>query len=102
MARSRRMNDLLGLVHGNLLIGLSYGWWVAKHNRHRANPNHEGRDPDISSGAIACTTDHALARRGRPARALARFQAYLFFPMLLLEGHLNAVGAPLRPQADAG
>ncbi|MCO6010466.1 acyl-CoA desaturase [Actinoallomurus purpureus] len=90
IAGSRRMNDVLGLVHGNLLIGLSYGWWVAKHNRHHANPNHEGRDPDISSGAIAFTTEHALARRGRPARTLARFQAYLFFPMLLIEAmHLH-------------
>jgi fatty acid desaturase len=37
IAGSRRANDLLGLLHGNLLIGLSYGWWIAKHNRHHAN-----------------------------------------------------------------
>jgi fatty acid desaturase len=95
---SRRVNDLLGVLHGNLLIGLSYGWWVAKHNRHHANPNHENRDPDIDSSAIAFTTGHALARRGRPARALARHQAYLFFPLLLLEGinlHVASVRALL-------
>jgi fatty acid desaturase len=96
IAGSRRVNDLLGLVHGNLLVGLSYGWWVAKHNRHHANPNHEGRDPDIKSGAIAFTTGHVRARRGTLARALARHQAYLFFPMLLLEGinlHVASVRA---------
>jgi fatty acid desaturase len=82
---SKRANDLLGRLHGGLLIGLSYGWWVDKHNRHHANPNREGHDPDIASGAIAFTEAHARARRG--ARALlARSQAYLFFPMLLLEG----------------
>src|SRR5262245_33700164 len=31
--RTRRANGLLGLVLGNLLIGLSFGWWVGKHNR---------------------------------------------------------------------
>jgi fatty acid desaturase len=45
IARARRANDLIGLVHGNLVTGLSYGWWVDKHNRHHAHPNTEGRDP---------------------------------------------------------
>jgi len=82
---SKRANDLLGRLHGGLLIGLSYGWWVDKHNRHHAHPNREGHDPDIASGAIAFTEAHARARRGA-GRLLARSQAYLFFPMLLLEG----------------
>jgi fatty acid desaturase len=99
IAGSRRANDLLGLLHGNLLVGLSYGWWVYKHNRHHANPNHEGRDPDIESGAIAFTTADALARREGPARALARLQAYLFFPMLLLEG-INLHVASVRALLD--
>jgi fatty acid desaturase len=86
---SKRANDLLGHLHGGLLVGLSYVWWVDKHNRHHAHPNHEGHDPDISSGAIAFTDAHARARRGLGA-LLARSQAYLFFPMLLLEGlHLH-------------
>jgi fatty acid desaturase len=82
---SRRANDVVGRLHGGLLIGLSYGWWVDKHNRHHANPNREGHDPDIGSGAIAFTEEHARARRGAGV-LLARSQAYLFFPMLLLEG----------------
>ncbi|MFB9831208.1 fatty acid desaturase family protein [Actinoallomurus acaciae] len=96
IAGSRRVNDLLGLLHGNLLIGLSYGWWVTKHNRHHANPNHEFRDPDVTNGAIAFTSDHVRARRRWAARALARHQAYLFFPMLLFEGvnlHVASVRA---------
>jgi Fatty acid desaturase len=62
--RTRKANDVVGLVHGNLLIGLSYGWWVGKHTRHHANPNHLDLDPDISIGAIAFTADQAQARRG--------------------------------------
>jgi fatty acid desaturase len=102
VAGSRRVNDLIGVVHGNLLVGLSYGWWVAKHNRHHANPNHEGRDPDIAGGAIAFTSGHVRARRGLVGRARARAQAYLFFPMLLLEGfhlHVASVRALIgRPE----
>ena len=35
---SRRANDLVGFLHGNLLVGLSFGWWVDKHSRHHAHP----------------------------------------------------------------
>src|SRR3569833_699562 len=101
IAGSRRANDLLGLLHGNLLVGLSYGWWVTKHNRHHANPNHEGRDPDIASGAIAFTPGDALARKAWPARAMARRQTNLFVPLLLLEGinlHVASVRALIGGQ----
>jgi fatty acid desaturase len=88
--RTRRANDLVGSAHANLLLGVSYGWWVGKHNRHHSHPNHEGRDPDISVGAVAFTSSQARARQGL-ARVLARYQAYLFFPMLLGEAvHLHA------------
>ena len=84
MFRSRRANDIAGLVHGNLLVGLSYGWWTGKHNRHHAHPNQLGKDPDISIGALAFTPGQAGGKRG-PLRAVVRYQAYLFFPLLTLE-----------------
>src|ERR1700744_3589845 len=31
---SRRANDHLGRFLGDALVGLSYGWWIGKHNRH--------------------------------------------------------------------
>jgi fatty acid desaturase len=89
---SRRMNDLLGRVLGNLLTGLSYGWWTTKHNKHHAHPNQIGRDPDIASAALSFSTDQASARN-RIGSWIARYQAWLFFPMLLLEGlNLHAAG----------
>jgi fatty acid desaturase len=88
--RTRRASGLAGLVFGNLLIGLSYGWWVGKHNRHHSNPNHVDLDPDVTVGAIAFTADQARAKQGL-TRVIARYQAYLFFPLLLLEAtHLHA------------
>ena len=76
-------NTVVGLVTGNLLLGMSYGWWVDKHNRHHANPNHTDLDPDINTTAIAYSRDQALERRGL-LRAITRHQAYLFFPLVLL------------------
>ncbi|MFF0370657.1 fatty acid desaturase family protein [Micromonospora sp. NPDC005087] len=91
IGRSRRANDLIGIVHGNLLTGISYGWWVDKHNRHHAHPNTEGMDPDISVAPLSFTTDQVRRRRGLGA-LFVRHQAYLFFPLLLLEGlHLHAI-----------
>ncbi|MDA8311185.1 MAG: acyl-CoA desaturase [Actinomycetota bacterium] len=82
---SRRANRLLGLVVGNLLIGLCYGWWVPKHNAHHAHPNEVGRDPDIGDGlvALAPTEGQGIKRRSL-AWLLARWQAPLFFPLMVL------------------
>jgi fatty acid desaturase len=82
--RSRKANYVIGLLLGNLGIGLSYGWWVGKHNRHHAHPNQEGADPDIAVGVLAFT-EPPPGEAGWLARLTFRFQAYLFFPMLLLE-----------------
>ena len=81
---TRRASYVAGVLLGNLGIGLSYGWWVDKHNRHHAHPNTEDADPDIAVGALAFSQAQARASRGL-ARLLFRYQAYLFFPLLLLE-----------------
>jgi fatty acid desaturase len=94
--RSRRHNDLLGMLCANLLIGLSYSWWIDKHNRHHAHPNDVDRDPDIDGGGIVFTAAQARARRSGFGCWLARHQAALFFPMLLLEGlalHIASINA---------
>jgi fatty acid desaturase len=89
----RRSNNAVGLLHGNLLVGLSFGWWVDKHSRHHAHPNHVGRDPDIGVGAFVFSPDEVHDRRGW-LRWLTRYQAFLFFPIVLLEGlnlHVSSV-----------
>ncbi|AEM84195.1 fatty acid desaturase family protein [Streptomyces violaceusniger] len=85
IAVGRRANRAIGLLHGNLLLGMSYAWWNDKHNRHHANPNHIEKDPDVGAGALVWTAEQAAVRRGF-ARWVTRHQAWLFFPMLLLEG----------------
>jgi fatty acid desaturase len=101
--RSRPANDRVGLLHANLLTGISFGWWVPKHNAHHTNPNHEDLDPDITITALAFTPGQANARHGL-VRLLARYQAWLFFPLLLLEAahlHLASSKAVLRGSGRA-
>jgi fatty acid desaturase len=85
ISRSARTGRLLGFLLGNLMLGMSHGWWIDKHNRHHANPNHVDKDPDVAAGALVWTPEQTAERRGL-LRWAARHQDRLFFPMLLLEG----------------
>ena len=98
ISRSRRRNDAIGTLLAALCVGLSYHWWVDKHNRHHRHPNQVGSDPDIERGVLAWTDEQAGRQRG-VLRLVARHQAGLFFPLLLLEGwnlHVASVFALCR------
>jgi fatty acid desaturase len=82
--RSRRANWLLGLGVANALIGLSFGWWVPKHSAHHANPNHVGLDPDLDAALVPARPGADRASTSGIAAAFARWQAWLFFPLMLL------------------
>ena len=100
--RSRRANWLLGLAVANALIGLSFGWWVSKHNAHHAHPNQVGRDPDIGESIVVPSS--AAGLRGGLTRVLARWQPELFFPLMLLRStglHVSGIQKLLR-QRDRG
>ncbi|RPK42269.1 Fatty acid desaturase [Streptomyces sp. ADI91-18] len=91
--RLRKASELSGRIAGNFGIGMGYGWWQDKHTRHHANPNHEDLDPDLDADILVWTQDQARAARG-PPRLLGRSQAFLFFPLLTLEGfnpHVSGV-----------
>lgn len=82
---NKSADRLIGLIHGNLLLGMSYAWWNDKHNRHHANPNHIDKDPDVVADVLVFTGEQARTRVGF-RRWLTRNQAWLFFPLTLLEG----------------
>ncbi len=81
--KSRRANRRLGLGIGNGLIGLSFGWWVPKHNAHHAYPNQVNRDPDLGVSMDTRSGDDA-GRHSRLSDCLARRQTQLFVPLMLL------------------
>lgn len=96
---SGRWNDWTSLVVGDLLVGMSYGWWRHKHTRHHANPNKEGSDPDIELPVISFTPEQAARRRGPVTGWLISHQGAFFFPVLLLEGislHASGIARVLK------
>src|SRR5580765_7917083 len=84
VTRNAARMRLLGLVDGNLMGGMSFGWWVAKHNAHHAHPNDLEDDPDVRAGALVFDAGQATRRSGLAAWT-TRHQALLFFPFLLGE-----------------
>jgi len=77
-------NDWLGLILGNLLLGLSRGWWTNKHNLHHGKPNQLDLDPDIDIPVLAFSEEQAYTKQGFP-RFMVKYQAYFFIPLLALE-----------------
>jgi fatty acid desaturase len=74
VSRHARTCTVLGLLLANLLSGLSYGWWVDKHNAHHAHPNDLDSDPDVRPGVIVFDVSHARPRHGWSA-VVTRYQA---------------------------
>ncbi|HSV41469.1 MAG TPA: acyl-CoA desaturase [Nocardioidaceae bacterium] len=99
IVRGARGVACLCLIHGNLLNGLSFGWWVDKHNAHHAHPNDLETDPDVAVGAFVFDSGQAVVRTGFGAW-MTRHQAWLFFPTLTLEAfnlRISSVRAVLVP-----
>jgi len=84
--RSGQWNNWASLIIGDLFVGMSVGWWNSKHNRHHANPNRIGYDPDL---AIPVARPGSLARlreRSRVVRWSLDHQSVGFFPVLFAQG----------------
>ena len=89
---SGKANDLLALIIGNGIVGMSRDWWGSKHTRHHANPNRVGKDPDIEVDTIRFLDEDAAKVSGAMG-FITRRQGWLFFPLLTLEGlNLHFIG----------
>lgn len=78
-------NDKIGRFLANIVVGISYQWWMNKHNKHHAMPNTVGKDPDIEWDTISFQTEDAQKQKGF-LKWITERQGYLFFPLLTLEG----------------
>ncbi|MGM0698679.1 MAG: fatty acid desaturase family protein [Actinomycetota bacterium] len=100
---SGKVGEWVSTIIGNLFIGLSYGWWLKKHNAlHHANPNKAGVDGDIAPGALVFTPEDARERTGL-AKWFAARQGWFFLPLLTLAGlqlHVESVKAIVRGQSS--
>ncbi|MBE7368911.1 fatty acid desaturase [Ramlibacter pallidus] len=80
IVRSARGSRRLGFLLWNVLCGISVSWWEDKHRRHHRHPHVLEADPDLYDVFVFLPA--ALA--GRPAwrRRVARWQAWLFLPLV--------------------
>ncbi len=82
---SGKANDWASLVIGDLIVGMSHGWWRHRHTRHHANPNKLGTDPDTELPIIAVTPEQVARRRNPVVAWLMAHQGVFFFPILPFE-----------------
>ena len=80
--RNNKANDWAGLFLANLFAGLSYGFWLRKHNKHHQKPNQIGEDPDIDIRVLSFTAESLAEKRG-VEKWFSKRQGYLF-PILLM------------------
>ena len=83
--RNNKWNDWAGLFLSNLFAGLSYGFWMRKHNKHHQKPNQIGEDPDIAIRVLSFTVESRDDKRGIE-RWISNRQGYLFPFLLFLTG----------------
>ncbi|KRV46506.1 fatty acid desaturase [Wenjunlia vitaminophila] len=97
--RTKRGNEVVGYIHGNVLSGVSFGWWVGHHTQHHNYPNHLSKDPDILRRQVIFTAKHRDRRTGALARFIVRHQAWMFYITIMMEGlrlHLSGFIAARR------
>jgi len=99
---NNKLNDWAGLLLSNLFAGLSYGFWMRKHNKHHQKPNQIGQDPDIAIRVLSFTVESRNEKRGLE-RWVSNRQGCLFPFLLFLTGFdllldsFSALGRKDRP-----
>jgi fatty acid desaturase len=76
-------HELVSLIGGTLIIGMSYGWWLKKHNAHHSHPNQVDTDPDLNIPFLEFTGTIDLASMNAFRRMIVKYQAWFFLPALL-------------------
>jgi len=83
--QSNKVNEIAGLIVANLFAGLSYGFWIRKHNRHHNKPNQISYDPDIDIRVLSFYPESLVKKQG-VEKTLSKNQGWLFPILLTLTG----------------
>lgn len=98
---SKKVNDWAGMIVADLFVGLGYGFWMKKHQKHHVTPNQIGEDPDINIRVLAFTKESFDAKKG-PEKILTKNQGWAFPFLLLFTGFdllLDSFKTLLDPKA---
>lgn len=91
----RVLDNLCGVIGGNLLMGIALGWWKATHNVHHLVTNYHEYDPDIQHLPVLAVSRKFFAgiysfyhkRRfefDAISQQIVRRQHLLFYPIMFL------------------
>lgn len=86
----RGLNNIAGVLIGNVFQGFSVAWWKAKHNHHHAVPNvtdaPAGGDPDIATTPILFWSEKLVEGDDLASlpRWMLRNQSILYWPVLCM------------------
>lgn len=81
ISRKRWINDVWGHVGMTLLCGMSFGFWRSRHNRHHANCQEVGGDPDMHFGVLFSVYPHSASWRTPLGRMFLMIQKWSFWPL---------------------
>lgn len=97
---SAKANEISGIILANLFAGMSYGFWLNKHNRHHAKPNEMGSDPDLNLPVLSFTNEQ-VESRWWAEKILTRLQGKIFLFLLLFTAFtfiIDSVSSLIKPQ----
>lgn len=86
----RPLNNLFGVLVGNIFQGFSVSWWKDKHNHHHAVPNvtdaPSGGDPDIATMPILFWSEKLFEQENLDQfpKWMLRNQALLYWPIMCM------------------
>lgn len=80
--KSPHLHTLVGIVCWNLLVGVSFGYWNYKHNRHHAHPNTINKDGDIHFPVLWLSPPLTRGINALQKKILP-YQKYYFLPLLI-------------------
>ncbi len=108
---NNKIDSLLGLLFGNMFVGVSGAWWKHNHNAHHSLTNHPLHDPDIQYAPVFAVSPHFL-RVSKPlfstfylhkmdfsdptARFLVAIQHISILPILFIAARWNLYALSLR------
>ena len=82
VCRRERTNSIVGQFCLSVVLGVSFSFWRARHNRHHTQTNDEELDPDLELGGLFTLSEAEAASQRGWRRLMTRYQAYLFVPVV--------------------
>lgn len=76
--KSAKNNDIFGFFVSSI-VNFGFTYWKFKHNKHHANPNEIGEDPDVDIPLLSFTKNKKQTN-WLTSFAL-KYQAYLYYPL---------------------